>query len=62
MTDKELIYLEDIYKHETLLVTYINSTLKYIKTDELNTCLNNQVKLHDKLLQRITKLIEGEAK
>ena len=62
MTEKELMYLEDIYKHETLLTTYINSAMKYLKTDEINILLNDQIKNHNKLLQKITKAIEGESK
>lgn len=61
MTQKELLYIEDIYNHENTIIKVIEDALKRLKTREFDDILSNQLKVHNNHIKKIKKLLSGEA-
>ena len=58
MSQKELLYLEDIYNHEILIINVISETLNCIEDDAYVTMFDKQLKKHENLSEKILKLLE----
>ena len=58
MTQKELLYVEDAIGHEKTLIAMLNSSIEKIEDEELETYLDNEVKVHIKLEKELLKLLE----
>ena len=61
MTQKELLYVEDIYNHENTLVKIIEDAMKRLKTKDFDIVLINELKTHNNHIKKIVKLLNGEA-
>ena len=61
MSQKELLYLEDIYNHELLIINIISETLNCINDDTYISMFNKQLKKHENLGEKILKLLEEES-
>lgn len=60
MTQKELNYIEDLYNHELMLKNVLLSSLESTDDKEFEKVINNQIGEHDKIIDNIIKLLEGE--
>lgn len=61
MTQKELLYIEDIYNHENTIVLIIEDALKKLKDKSYNEILESHIKTHNLLIKKIEKLLSGES-
>lgn len=62
MTQKELLYMEDIFNHEQLLIGTINKITTEIDNDNYISLLSDNLKKHEALSKKILKVLEGVAK
>lgn len=60
MTQKELLYAEDIYNHEKLISEVINTTINEITDKNHISLLNDHYEKHESLSKKIIKLLEDE--
>lgn len=60
MSQKELMYVEDIYNHELLIIDMINEVLSQISDDKYVSLLESHLKKHESLNKKLLKLVEGE--
>ena len=60
MSQKELMYVEDIYNHELLIINMINDVLSQISDDKYVSLLESDLKKHESLNKKLLKLVEGE--
>lgn len=60
MSQKELMYVEDIYNHELLIIEMINEVLSQISDDKYISLLESHLKKHESLNKKLLKLVEGE--
>ena len=58
MTEKELLYVEDAIHHEMSMITILNDTEKCIKDANLKFFVKDQRKKHEKMKQKLEKLME----
>ena len=58
MTEKELLYVEDGINHETSIITILNETENCVKENDLKSLLKNQRLKHEKMKQKLEKLLE----
>ena len=56
MTQKELLYVEDIYNHELLIINMINEVLSQIVDDKYVALLESHLKTHESLNKKLLKL------
>lgn len=60
MSQKELLYVEDIYNHELLIINMINDVLTQVSDDKYVALLESHLKTHESLNKKLLKLVEGE--
>ena len=60
MSQKELLYVEDIYNHELLIINMINDVLTQVSDDKYVELLESHLKTHESLNKKLLKLVEGE--
>lgn len=61
MTQKELLYVEDAINHEKYLLAYLNDASTLLKDKELVNFVNEEIKYHEKLQSKLTKLLEDNS-
>ena len=61
MTQKELLYVEDIYNHENLFIELAKKYEKQVKNEDYADILINCIKIHNTLVKKLEKLLSGEA-
>lgn len=61
MTEKELLYVEDIYNHSNLLIEIANKYVTQVKCEDYSISLKNSIKTHKLLVKKIEKLLCGES-
>ena len=60
MSQKELLYVEDIYNHELLIIDMINEVISQIDDEVFTTLFEEHLKKHEELNKKLLKLVEGE--
>lgn len=58
MTEKELLYLEDATNHEKNLIEISNIIISNLENKNLQTFLNNQLKKHENLKEKLLAVME----
>ena len=58
MTQKELLYVEDAYKHEDNIIKICNETMNMLEDDELISFIEKEVKKHISMKEKLVKLME----
>lgn len=61
MTQKELLYVEDAYKHECNTIDVINDLIPCLDREELVKFLEKQLKWHESLKKELYNLLEDES-
>ena len=61
MTQKELLYLEDAYKHEENLICYLDSLLEEVEEEELTKVIECETKEHESIKEKILDLMKEKA-
>ena len=61
MTQKELSYLEDAIGHETNIITIISETSKLLEDEKLITYMNEELKKHSALKNKLMGLLGKKA-
>ena len=61
MTQKELLYFEDAYKHEDNLIKIIDLSKESLENDELKNFMNTEKEKHEEMKQTIKKLLEAKS-
>ena len=60
MSQKELLYVEDIFNHEVLIINIIEEMLSKITDDKYISLFEAHLKEHENVKKKIIKLVEGE--
>lgn len=60
MSQKELLYVEDIYNHELLTINIICDLIDQIDDEKYISLLESHLKKHESLNKKLLKLLEGE--
>ena len=60
MSQKELLYVEDVYNHELLIMNIIADLIKQIDDEKYISLLENHLKKHESLNKKILRLLEEE--
>ena len=58
MTQKELLYVEDAILHEKNTISILNESINLLESDDLVTFLEAEVKKHNNMCKKLTKLLE----
>lgn len=58
MTQKELLYMEDAYGHETNLIALTTYTLETLQDKNLQSFIKSHLKKHESLKQKLVKVME----
>lgn len=61
MTQKELLYLEDAYKHEDNIICMCNLTLEMLEDEELISFLEKEIKKHTSFKEKLLSFMEEKA-
>ncbi len=57
MTQKELLYIEDIYNHETLLVNVLYDTMERIEDKDYENMFDKHIESLNTLMKKWEKLL-----
>lgn len=60
MSQKELLYVEDVYNHELLIMNIIADLIEQIDDEKYISLLENHLKKHESLNKKILRLLEEE--
>lgn len=60
MSQKELLYIEDVYNHELLIMNIIADLIEQIDDEKYISLLENHLKKHESLNKKILRLLEEE--
>lgn len=60
MSQKELLYVEDVYNHELLIMEMINEVISQVEDEKYISLLGEHLKKHEDLNKKLLKLVEGE--
>ena len=58
MTQKELLYLEDAYEHENIIVKLCNEIINNLESDDLVSFIEKEIKKHNSMKDKIISLME----
>ena len=58
MTQKELAYVEDAIKHETNIVSILESNLECLEEENIISFIETEIKSHNKTKESLLKLLE----
>ncbi len=58
MTQKELLYLEDAFKHEQNIISICEDTINALEDEELVSFLKKEVKKHENMKCEIKDMLE----
>ncbi len=58
MTQKELLYLEDAYKHEKNIIDICNESMNMLEDENLVSFIEKELKKHEKMKKDILNLME----
>ena len=58
MTQKELLYVEDAYKHEDNIIKICNETMNMLESDDLVSFFEKEVKKHTDMKEKLISLME----
>ena len=61
MSQKELMYVEDIYNHELLIIEMINEVLTQIDDEKFVSLFEEHLKKHESLNKKLLKMVEEES-
>lgn len=61
MTQKELLYFEDAVGHESNIIKIINSGLTDLQDEELINFMQNELKKHENLKQKLMNMLGEKA-
>lgn len=61
MTQKELLYLEDAIGHEKSIISIIQANIDSIEDENLISFMENEIKVHNTIQEKLMNLLEGEA-
>ena len=59
MTQKELLYLEDAYKHEENIIKILDVSINCMEDKELFSFLKGEEKKHKLMKEKIMTLLKG---
>ncbi len=59
MTQKELLYIEDIYNHEKLFIKIAEHFKNELSDENYTNIIEDQIKEHNSLCKKLEKLLEG---
>lgn len=60
MTQKDLLYLEDAYEHEKIIIKLCNDFLSKISDEELAIFIEEQINSHTKVQNTIMSFLKEE--
>ena len=60
MSQKELLYVEDVYNHELSIMNIIADLIEQIDDEKYISLLENHLKKHESLNKKILRLLEEE--
>ncbi len=61
MTQKELLYLEDAFKHEDNIINICSETINMLEDDDLISFIEKEIKKHEKMKKEILCKMEALA-
>lgn len=61
MTQKELLYLEDAYKHEKNIISICENTIDMLEDEDLISFLKKEIKKHENMKCEIMEMLEVKA-
>ena len=60
MTQKELLYLEDAYKHEDNIICILNNMIDLLEGEELVSFFESEIKKHKSTKNKLISLMGGD--
>ena len=60
MTQKELLYLEDAYKHEDNIICILNNMIDLLEGEELVSFFESEIKKHKSTKNKLINLMGGD--
>ena len=61
MTQKDLLYLEDAYEHEKIIIKLCNEFLSKLTEKELSVFIEEQIKSHTEIKNTIMNFLKENA-
>lgn len=61
MTQKELLYLEDAFKHEDNIINICNETINMLEDEDLISFMEKEIKKHEKMRKELFNKMEALA-
>ena len=60
MTQKELLYLEDAYKHEENIICILKNMVDLLETEDLVSFFESEIKKHKSIKNKLINLLGGD--
>lgn len=61
MTQKELLYVEDAYKHEENIVSYLNDLQQRVDDEEVLSFVKKEEKMHSSYMEKILNMLKEKS-
>ena len=61
MTQKELLYLEDAYSHENIIINICNDIIEALESEDLVSFMEREVKKHCSYMEKLGNFLEEKS-